>query len=252
MAVITLDHTEVGNALSGHEAARLADVLDDISQGDDGIRAVLLRAEGKHFCTGADLSSGASRPSKPTTGHMVRTLDATHHRAVAAAFNCRVPLVAAVQGTAQGFGLHLALAADFAIAAEGATFRAPFTDRGFSVDSGGSWLLPRLIGLTRAKQLLYLADLIDAATAAQWGLVHQVVAAVDLDPLARALTSRLAAGPTQAIAATKRLLHDHLNTGLEVALHDESMAVELTIRSTDFKEGLRAFAERRPPVFEGT
>ena len=252
--VVTLDHQDRGNALSGEAAASLADVIDDVSVGAGDVRAVLIRAAGKHFCTGADVSSrsGGDAEAKPITGHMVRSLGRTHHRCVAAVFHCRVPVVAAVQGAAQGFGLHLALAADFVVADELASFKDPFTDRGFNVDSGGSWLIPRLVGLTRAKQFLYLADPLDAATALDWGLIHSVVAGDDLDATARALTQRLADRPTQALAATKRLLHDSTGYDIDQAMHAESMAVELTIRSRDFKEGMTAFFQKRPPEFRGT
>lgn len=252
LLVITIDNQKVGNALSGAAAVELADVLDESSVGTSGVRAVLLRSEGKHFCTGADISGGRGGDPKPVTGHMVRSLAHNHHRAVASTFGCRVPVVAAVQGAAQGFGLHLALATDFVVAADSASFKAPFSDRGFNVDSGGSWLIPRLGGLTRAKQMLYFAESIDAPTALGWGLVHQVVALTDLDATAEAFARRLAARPTQVLAATKRLVHDALLTDLDHALHAESMAVELTLRGNDFKEGMQAFFQKRPPEFTGT
>ena len=112
-------------------------------------------------------------------------------------------------------------------------------------------MLPRLVGLHRAKQLLYLGETVDARTAAEWGLVGDVVPAEELERAGRALAARLASGPTFSLGFTKRLLHDHLRTGLGEALDNEARAVELTIRSRDFKEGMRAFAERRPPEFSG-
>jgi 2-(1,2-epoxy-1,2-dihydrophenyl)acetyl-CoA isomerase len=256
--VVTLDHQPRGNALSGAAAAALADLIDEASLCAGAVRAVLIQAAGKQFCTGADVSgrsaagAGAGSDERPISGHMIRSLASTHHRCVASVFNCRVPVVAAVQGAAQGFGLHLALAADFVVAGELASFNDPFTDRGFSVDSGGSWLLPRLIGLTRAKQFLYLAERLEPQEALAWGLIHRVVGHDDLAPAARDLADRLAAGPTQALAATKRLLNDSGTYQLEQAMHAESMAVELTIRSADFKEGMQAFFQKRPPDFTGS
>ena len=250
--LVTLDHLERGNALSGGAAAELADVIDEASFGAGDVRGVLIQAAGKHFCTGADVSGRKNDSGeRPISGHMIRSLASTHHRCVASVFNCRIPVVAAVQGSAQGFGLHLALAADFVVASEQASFKDPFTDRGFSVDSGGSWLLPRLVGLTRAKQFLYLAEPLDAATALAWGLIHQVVTHDEVATVARKLTDRLAARPTQAIAATKRLLNESGGYDLEQAMHAESMAVELTIRTADFKEGMSAFFQKRPPDFTG-
>jgi 2-(1,2-epoxy-1,2-dihydrophenyl)acetyl-CoA isomerase len=249
--VVTIDNQRVGNALSRDAAVAMADAFDDASNGSGDVRAILLRAEGKQFCTGADISGNKSG-DKPVNGHMVRGLARSHHRLVDSVFHCRVPVVAAVQGAAMGAGLHLALAADFVIAAESARFKDPFTDRGFSVDSGGSWLLPRLIGLTRAKEFLYLGRQLDAATALAWGMVSEVVTDDALDATARTWVGDLAARPTQALAATKRLLHDSAGTTLSEAMHAETMAVELTLRSNDFKEGMTAFAERRPPEFTGT
>ena len=251
VVVVTIDNQPVGNALSRDAAAQMADVFDEVSNGDDGVRAVLLRATGKQFCTGADISANKSG-DKPINGHMVRGLARGHHRLVDSVFHCRVPVVAAVQGAAMGAGLHLALAADFVIAGDRARFKDPFTDRGFSVDSGGSWLLPRLIGLTRAKEFLYLGRQLDAETALAWGMISEVVADDLLDVTSRARVGELADRPTQAIAATKRLLHDSSRTSLAEAMHAETMAVELTLRSNDFKEGMTAFVGKRPPGFTGT
>ncbi len=253
VVVVTLDHPNVGNALTRDAAAALADLFDGISAAEGDVRAVLLRAEGRQFCTGADLSGGGrGGGDRPVNGHMVRGLARSHHRLVASVFDCRVPVVAAVQGMAMGAGLHLALATDLVVAGDLARFKDPFTDRGFSVDSGGSWLLPRLVGLSRAKQFLYLGSELDAATALGWGLVAEVVPAADLDAAARARADALAARPTQALAATKRLLHDSYRVDLAHAMHAEAMAVELTLRSNDFKEGMTAFAQKRPTEFTGT
>jgi 2-(1,2-epoxy-1,2-dihydrophenyl)acetyl-CoA isomerase len=253
VTVVTIDNQQRGNALSREAAVAMAAEFDEISNGVGDVRAVVLRAEGRQFCTGADISGGgAGEQAKPINGHMVRGLARSHHRLISRIFDCRVPVVAAVQGTAMGAGLHVALAADFVIAGERARFKDPFTDRGFSVDSGGSWLLPRLIGLTRAKRFLYLGDELDAPTALAWGLIAEVVAPDQLDAVAMAWAESLAARPTQALAATKRLLHDSYGVSLHEAMHAETMAVELTLRSNDFKEGMRAFVEKRPPEFTGT
>jgi len=251
VVVVTMDNPSVGNALSRAAAAEMADVFDDVSNGAADVRAVMLRANGRQFCTGADISANRSA-DKPINGHMVRGLAGSHHRLVHSVFHCRIPVISAVQGAAMGAGLHLALAADFVIAATSAQFKDPFTDRGFSVDSGGSWLLPRLIGMTRAKQFLYLGLSLDAATALAWGMIAEVVADDALDATAQRRVAELAARPTQALAATKRLLHDSASTSLSDAMHAETMAVELTLRSNDFKEGMTAFVEKRPARFTGT
>jgi 2-(1,2-epoxy-1,2-dihydrophenyl)acetyl-CoA isomerase len=255
LLVVTINRPDRGNALGGEAAVALADAFDEASLGSGEVRAVLLRAEGKHFCTGADIGGGrrgsGGESARPINAHMVRGLASAHHRTISAAFHCRVPVVAAVHGAAIGFGFHLALACDMVVAGEGAYFEEPFTKRGFNVDSGGSWLLPSLVGLPRAKRLLYLAERLDAATALEWGLLAEVVPDDSLEATARRWADDLANRATQAIAATKRLVNNSAHTDLDGALHDESMAVELTIRSRDFKEGMTAFVEKRPPEFTG-
>lgn len=254
LVIVTIDHPEVGNALTRTAAVEMAEIFEGVSHGAGDVRAVLLQAAGKNFCTGADLSTVAGRTTadRPINGHMVREMAGSHHRLISAVFHCRAPVVAAVQGPAAGAGLHLALASDLVVAGERATFHDPFTDRGFSVDSGGSWLLPRVVGLARAKRFLYLGERLDAATALQWGLLTEVVPHDDLPGVAMARVEALAARPTQAVAATKRLLHDSFDGDLDQALHAESMAVELTLRSNDFKEGMNAVAAKRSPHFTGT
>src|SRR6266540_1639889 len=133
--VVTIDNQAVGNALSRDAAAAMAEVFEDVSNGSGDVRAVLLSSAGRQFCTGADVR-GSRSSDRPLTGHMVRGLARGHHRLISAVFHCRAPVVAAVQGAAMGAGLHLALAADFVVAGQRASFKDPFLDRGFSVDSG--------------------------------------------------------------------------------------------------------------------
>jgi len=137
------------------------------------------------------------------------------------------------------------------VAADDASFAELFCKRGFSVDSGGSFLLPRLIGPRRAKQMLLRGTTVDAATAAEWGLIDEVVAAGRLDEATSLLAAELAAGPTFSLGHTKELLNNRAAARLDEALSLEAAAVEATVRSADFKEGLRAFSERREPVFGG-
>ncbi len=163
----------------------------------------------------------------------------------------QLPIVAAVRGFAAGIGLHVALASDFCVAAHDARLWEPFVQRGFTPDSGGTWLLPRLVGVARAKQLLLLGDEIDGTTAAQWGLVYRSVPAAEVDIVANELAQRLAVGPTVAIGLTKTLVQEGLATTLGSHLAREALAIELSTRSDDFKEGMRALAEKRPADFTG-
>lgn len=254
LLTLTLNRAERGNAIDHATGAALIAAFESLAADPGDVRAVLLRSDGKHFCTGADIGGAGDRPAgggKPTVGHMVRSLAQGPHRVIEAVFNCPLPVVAELTGRTSGMGLHLALACDVTVAAASATFAEPFAQRGFNVDSGGSWLLPRFVGLTRAKQLLYTGEPIDATTAEAWGLVAEVVADDAVQERARARAVALAGGATFALSTMKRLLHEGLSSDLSSSLRREAAGIELTIRSEDFKEGMRAFGEKRPPDFTG-
>lgn len=247
--MLTLARPAKGNALREQDITVLVDFVESVDSGD--LRAILIRAEGNDFCTGADLRAANATDTKPRVGHMVRTLESGAHRLIEALWKCRVPTVSAVQGRAMGLGVHLAVVCDFVLAAPDAVFTEPFCERGFSVDSGGSFLLPRLIGIRRARQMLLRGVRVDATTAVAWGLIDQVVDAGALDTAAAELAAKLAAGPTFSLGHTKDLLNRRASPDLAAALRAEADAVEATISSADFKEGIRAFLERRDPVFSG-
>jgi 2-(1,2-epoxy-1,2-dihydrophenyl)acetyl-CoA isomerase len=248
--ILTIDRPEAGNALRNQDCAELADAMAAVDGGD--VRAIVLRAEGNHFCAGADLRVANAAGERPRIGHVVRGLEAGAHRLIATVWNSRVPCISAVQGKAIGLGLHLAVVCDFVIAARDSVFVEPFSKRGFSVDSGGSFLLPRFVGLRRAKQMLLRGAEVGAATALEWGLIDEVVAGDRLDDAAFALAAELAAGPTFSLGHTKELLNSRAPSELTNALRAEADAVEATIRSADFKEGIAAFSEKRDPTFGGS
>lgn len=248
--VLTLARADKGNALRRSDCAALAAEIEAVD-GGGAVRSVLIRAEGNNFCAGADLQSANAVDAKPRIGHLTRSLESGAHRLIEALWNCRVPTVSAVQGRAIGLGLHLALVCDFVLAAPDAMLSEPLCRRGFSVDSGGSFLLPRLIGIRRARQMLLRGIEVDAATACEWGLIDEVVDSEQLDDATLAMSAELAAGPTCSLGHTKELLNRRAPADLGSALRAEADAVEATIRSADFKEGIRAFTERRDPVFVG-
>ena len=163
----------------------------------------------------------------------------------------QVPIVCSTRGWVAGIGFHLAVAADFCVTARDARFWEPFTIRGFTPDSGGTWLIPRLIGVARAKELLLLGRELTGEEAAEWGLVHRAVDATDVDATSAALVEQLAAGPTVALGLTKWLVHQGTGLDLERHLASEALALEVSARSDDFKEGIAALREKRDPRFQG-
>lgn len=220
---------------------------------DAEIRAIVLTAEGDHFCTGADIVALNKKGApKPVVGSIHRRLPLQAHRLIPLIRDTEKLVVCGVRGFASGIGFHLALAADFTIATHDARFWEPFSTRGFTVDSGGSWMLPRLAGVARAKRLILLGEEISGTQAAEWGLIHESVDADGLDAAVDALAERVASGPTVALGLMKWLVHRSQEEPLEQSLTNEGFALELSSRSRDFREGLAAFQEKRPPRFEGS
>lgn len=218
---------------------------------DDETRVLVLRAAGEHFCTGMDLeaSNRTAGGARPRAGHLQRRMTAATHRLIRELCEVQLPVVAGVQGWAAGFGCMLGVSADVVLAAGDARFWIPFVRRGMSPDSGSTFLLPRLIGLSRAKEMVLRGKPIDAERAASWGLISEVVS--DLDAAVAEAAEELAAAATVAVGLGKTLLHRNLSAELGVALEHEAVYEELAVRSADFQEGMRAFAEKRDPHFTG-
>ncbi|MDX3226384.1 enoyl-CoA hydratase/isomerase family protein [Streptomyces sp. ME19-01-6] len=265
VAWITLDRPAAMNAITPDQRERLISLLDDASA-DPAVGAVVLTATGKGFCAGADLrggarasadSGGGTRPGPGTgggervAGDVARLIRRGAQRLIAAVLDCEKPVIAAVNGTAAGLGAHLALACDLVLAAESARFIEVFVRRGLVPDGGGAYLLPRLIGPQRAKELLFFGDALSAAEAERIGLVNRVVADGDLAKTARAWAERLAGGPTRAIALTKQLVNSSLEADRAAAFAAEAAAQEINMTTADAQDGVRAFAERRAPEYRG-
>jgi 2-(1,2-epoxy-1,2-dihydrophenyl)acetyl-CoA isomerase len=258
IAWISINRPEAGNALTPALRNRIIDVLGEAS-GDLNVRVVVLSAEGgRHFCTGADLRAAAPEgPAQPEgaperpAGHVARMLATGSQRLVAAILDCEKPVIAAVAGTAAGIGAHLALACDLVVASEEARFIEVFVRRGIVPDGGGAYLLPRLTGLHKAKELVFFGDDLHAVEAERLGLVNKVVPAVDLDATVAAWAARLAAGPTVAIGLSKRLLNRSLDSDRAGSFAEEAAAQEIAMTSHDAQEGVASFVERRPSQFKG-
>ena len=189
---------------------------------------------------------------RPRAGSIQRRLPTQAHQLIPLICEIQVPVVCKVRGFAAGIGFSLALAADFTVATDDASFWEPFTERGFTPDSGATWLLPRRIGEVRAREVLLLGRELSGAEAADWGAIHASVPAHELESAIEAIVGTLANGPTVTLGLTKWLLHAGRDASLDQHLRNEAFALELSSRSQDFREGLAAFGERRPPRFEGT
>jgi 2-(1,2-epoxy-1,2-dihydrophenyl)acetyl-CoA isomerase len=246
---LTLDRPDSLNAITPAMRERLVALLAQASA-DPEIRAVLLTGTGRGFCAGADLRS-APAAGERTAGDVARTLRSGAQRLIAAVLDCEKPVLAAVNGTAAGLGAHLAFACDLVLAADSARFIEVFVRRGLVPDAGGAYLLPRLIGPQRAKELMFFGDALPAPDAERLGLVNRAVPDADLEKTARAWAIRLTGAPTRALALAKHLVNGSLDQDRATAFAAEAWAQEINMTTEDAREGLRAFAERRGPEFRG-
>lgn len=253
---LTLNRPEAANALTPDQRDLLIDVLADASARVE-VRAVVITATGKHFCTGADLRNSRPGPERPegvperVVGDVARMIEGGAQRLTTAVVDCEKPVIGAINGTAAGIGAHLALACDLVVAAEGVRFIEVFVRRGLVPDGAGCWLLPRLVGLQKVKELMFFGDALGADEAERLGLVNRVVAAGDLEKVAGEWAGRLAAGPTRSIGLTKGLLNRSLDSDRPTAFREEALAQELNMQTHDANEGVAAFVERREPDFQG-
>lgn len=249
---VTLDRPDRRNAI---DEAMMLGLVDTFSAAatDEQVRVVVLSGRGDHFCGGADIvaRNASSDAPKPRAGSIQRRLPVQAHRLIPLVCEIQVPVVCQVRGVAAGIGFSLALAADFTVAAADARFWEPFATRGFTADSGATWLLPRRVGEVRARELLLLGHELSGADAAALGAIHAAVPAAEVDGAVAALTDRLAVGPTVTLGLMKWLLHAGRDAPLEQHLRNEAFAMELSSRSEDFREGFAAFREKRDPNFKG-
>jgi enoyl-CoA hydratase/carnithine racemase len=239
---ITFDRPERLNSVTAEILHAAADAVENADE--SGARVIVVGGSGRAFSSGADVSPDGSPPG-------LDTLDAAN-RLVLAMVKSPVVVVAAVNGIAAGVGCSIALAADLAIAKRSAAFMLAFTKIGLMPDGGASMLVPAAIGRARAARMALLAEKVSAATAAEWGMIADVVADDDFDAYVEGLTNQLAAGPPLAYAATKKVLNAGTLSLLEAILHGEREGQTPLLASADFAEGMAAFQQKRPATFTGS
>ena len=250
VAYLTLNRPKSLNALNLDmiEALRVTSAR---AENDPQVRAVLITGAGEHFMAGGDLKWFREQLALPPQARQPlfeRTIGDVH-QTVLQLRRAGKPVVAAVRGAVAGFGLSLMLAADLALAADDAYFTLAYCNIALSPDGGATWSLPRTVGMKRAMEIALLGDRFDARQALEWGMVNRVVAVAELLPQAEALAARLAAGPVEALAHTKRLINTSFNATLAEQLHSEQRAFAASGVNPDFAEGLAAFFEKRPARF---
>jgi len=259
VVTVTINQPEKKNAINSAMWDGLADIFREIaSRADD--RVVVVTGAGNDFCSGADLSGrGGNAAAAAAAGASAGAQNQVHHLAAMRRVNdaCIAlqrlpqPTIAKVRGVAVGAGCNLALGCDLVVASSTARFSEIFARRGLSLDFGGSWLLPRRIGMHRAKELALLAEIIGASDALEMGLINRVLPDGEVDAFVDNWARKLAAGPPIALAQTKRLLNNSLNVTLEEALDDEAAAQTINFATSDTAEAMRAFIEKREPKFTG-
>lgn len=254
ISTITLNRPEASNAIRPDDRDYLIELLQQ-AYADKNIRVVVLGANGKHFCGGIDMSARDPKPGEPaperTVGSTMPIFETGVHRLVSAMMDCTKPVVCGVQGTAAGFGLSLVLASDIVIASEKASFIEVFARRGAVSHAGAPYLLPRRVGLQKAKEMVFLGDRMLPDEALRLGLVNRVVAPEALDDAVNEFAARLAEAPTTAIGLAKRLLNRSLDTDRSGAFLEELLATEANAATHDSRAGAQAAREGVKPEFRG-
>ncbi|MEP7114777.1 MAG: enoyl-CoA hydratase [Ilumatobacteraceae bacterium] len=246
IVTVTLNRPAKKNAANAQMWDELLEAFRAIAATPED-RVMVLTGAGGEFCAGADLTGGgAGGPGRHQLAQMRHVGDVA-----LALHRLPIPTIAKVRGVAVGAGCNMALGCDLTVASDNARFSEIFARRGLSIDFGGSWLLPRIVGMHRAKELALFADIISAAEAERIGLVNRVVPDAEIDEFVDGWAARLAAGPPIALAMTKRMLDNSLQVTMEEALDDEGVAQTVNFATADTAEAMKAFVDKREPRFEG-
>jgi len=248
VGLITMNRPEKFNAMNRQLIAELRENLEGAEK-DEEVKVVVLTGAGEGFCAGGDIEG---HPSFKTDDPMVREKYMKEAQLITLLLHrMPKPIIAAVNGVAAGAGLDMAMACDIRIASEEARFTEVFAKAGLIPDMGGTYFLPRLVGVGKALELIFTGDIIDAQEALRIGLVNQVVASSELMTRAMELAKRLAQGPTQSYRLAKLAVYQGLELGLETALEHEVFGQNLLLGTEDVREAAKAFTEKRKPVFKG-
>jgi len=247
VVTVTLNRPQRKNAITPQMFDELIEVFDAVAANADD-RVLVLTGAGDAFCSGADLTDAGNMV--PSMGHGLRAMRRTA-RAALRLHDLPQPAIAAVNGVAVGYGCNLALGCDLVVAADTARFSEIFLRRGLAIDGGGSWLLPRLVGLHKAKELAFFSDILPAAEAAELGIVNRVVPAAELEATVRAMARRLAAQPPAQLSVVKRQLNHSSSMTMAESLEWEAVAQAGLALSGDAREAMLAFLQKREPRFSG-
>jgi 2-(1,2-epoxy-1,2-dihydrophenyl)acetyl-CoA isomerase len=246
VGIITLNHPEVMNAVSPEMVSGLMKALDEVARRRNEVRCVIITGEGRGFCAGANL-----QPAPGERGDAGSLLETVFHPFLRRLRELPVPLITAVNGAAAGVGMSFALMGDLVLCAQSAYFLQAFRRIGLVPDGGSTWLLPRLIGKARAIELSLLGERLAAAKALEWGLVNRVFADDQLMKNALEMGRELAIGPTIALGLIRQLYWESPDNSYEEQLNLERQMQRKAGATADFKEGVRAFLQKRPANFKG-
>ncbi len=250
VAVITLNRPERLNALTPTMRQELYDAVTD-SDANDEVRVIVVTGEGRGFCSGGDVKAMNEANKTKAKGNLEDKIAPIRDRAVLAMREASKPVVAAVNGPAAGAGMNIALACDIRIASTSAKFGQTFAKRGLHPDWGGTYFLPRLVGMAKASELIWSGKMISAEESLQLGIVSALTEPEKLMEETLAMAATFAAGPPVAIRLAKRAMYKGLETSLKEALEYETYAQNICSATQDAKEGIAAFVEKRDPVFKG-
>src|SRR5262245_43697391 len=248
IATITLNRPEVYNALDLQLATEFHDAIVTCSE-DEAVRVVVVTGRGRAFCAGGDVKGFVEQLEH--IGKHVKLLTLALHAAVSRMVRMRKPTITAVNGVAAGGGMSLSLAGDLIVATESARFTMAYTQIGASPDGSSSFFLPRLVGVKRALELTFLNRVLSAREAMEWGLVNEVFADEQFTQEVHRIASHLAQGPTLAYGRAKALFYSSTSETLETQMEHEAQLIAACGKTADFREGIRAFAEKRQPTFQG-